>query len=67
MPDLSLHAMGVVAEIRYAHVPRRVKIAGRWFRRKVCVLCGQPWQCSRRALADDIEAGRRDIAGNVMP
>jgi hypothetical protein len=60
---LSIHAAGFVARIRSDHVYRRVKIGFlRW--RRVCSLCHQPAPCNRNVLADDVEAGRRDVAGN---
>jgi len=63
---LSTHAANVVAKIRADHVVHKVRVAGKWFRRRVCALCGQPAPCNRLELARDIEAGLRDVAGNPV-
>lgn len=52
-----------VAKIEADHRPVKVKIPGRWFRVKVCVLCHLRWRCPRAYLAAEIRAGRRDHAG----
>lgn len=57
------HGRTLVERIRADHIPTRVRIPGRIRRRMVCQLCGQPAPCNRLALAADIEAGRRDSAG----
>jgi hypothetical protein len=64
MPDL--HARGVAAQIRANHIPHTVRIPRQLRRRRVCSLCGQPIPCNRLVLAADIEAGRRDTAGQPL-
>lgn len=54
-----------VTKIRADHWPTKVKIPGRWFRQKRCVLDGQQWPCLRASTADDIERGIRDAAGTM--
>lgn len=52
-----------VEKIEADHRPVKVKIPGRWWRRKVCVLDRQSWPCNRAELATDIRAGIRDHTG----
>jgi len=61
---LAEHAAAHVDRIRADHTMRKVRIRGAIFKRKVCGLCSQPWPCNRIVLAGEIEAGRRDVAGN---
>jgi len=63
---LTEHAQTVVERIRADHVIRKVRVAGRLFKQRVCVLCGQPAPCNRLELARDIETGKRDVAGNPV-
>ena len=59
-------AQSIVEQIRAAHLVIEVKVPGRWRKQRVCALCQQPDPCGRRVFADDIEAGRRDIAGRPL-
>lgn len=57
------HAQQLAGQIEADHVIVKVKIPGRWFKRRVCQLCRRPAPCAARQRAADIRAGRVDAAG----
>lgn len=56
--QLPAHTRERIGEIRATHKPMR-----RWFRKDVCKMCGQTWECTQIVWASDVEAGRRTPAG----
>jgi hypothetical protein len=61
-----LHAAQLAGQIEADHVYAKVKIPGRWLRRKVCTLCQRPAPCAARQRAVDIRAGRVDATGRPV-
>lgn len=57
------HAQTLAGQIEADHVYVRVKIPGRWFRRRVCQLGQRPAPCAARQRAADLRAGRVDVTG----
>ena len=60
------HAQQVAQQIEADHVTMKVRIEGRWFRRKVCALCRRPAPCAARRRAADLRAGRVDVTGRPV-
>lgn len=63
---IELHAMRVVDQIEADHVTIKVRVDGRWLRRKVCALCRRPAPCAARQRAADIRAGLVDVTGRPV-
>lgn len=63
---MELHASQQAGQIEADHVYTKVRMPGRWRRRKVCQLCGQPAPCAPRQRADDLRAGRVDASGRPL-
>ncbi len=63
---IELHAEHLADQIEADHVITKVRVKGRWFRRKVCSLCRRPAPCAARVRAADIRAGRVDGTGRLI-
>lgn len=63
---IELHAQHLADQIVADHIYAKVKIPGRWFRRRVCQLCRRPAPCAARVRAAGIRAGRVDVTGRPI-
>jgi len=63
---IDLHARRLADQIDADHVYMKIRLPGRWWRTKVCILCRRPAPCAARVRSADIRAGRVDVTGRPV-